>query len=126
MTSFEILLSITLGGIWAWSIISAKLIQFIMKNNVSVLPLWVFEKKPYTTFSIINFILLLIQFGLPISLFFFFTISETLLILAVAFVCSFFLKFAIKIITRENVMLNYYLSAIFSVLLILITINNVS
>ena len=123
MTTLEILVAASMGSIWAWSISSAKLIQLIMQNNLSVLPMWVFEKKYYITLSIINFALLLLQYGLPISLFFFFAITKTLLILLIAYVFLAIIKFTIQLISKGDMLINYYMSAIISIICIIITIN---
>lgn len=124
MTYFEILLAIMIGGIWFWSQSSAKLIQLIMQNNVAVLPLWVFEKEFYTSFSIINFVLLILQFGLPISIFFILSITTSLIVLFVAFLISIGLTMIFQIITKGNPMLNYYLGAISSVIFIFLLLVN--
>lgn len=126
MTSFELLLAITVGGIWFWSQSSAKLIQLIIQNNVAVLPLWVFDKKFYTSFTVINFVLLILQFGLPISLFFFFSITTTLFVLLIAFIISIGLSMIFQLITKGNPMLNYYLGAISSLALIFFVISNIN
>jgi hypothetical protein len=126
MAFIEILLAITVGGIWFWSQSSAKLIQLIMQNNVTVLPLWVFEKKFYTSFSIINFILLILQFGLPISLFFILSITTSLFVLFVAFLISIGFTMMFQVIAKGNPMLNYYLGAISSIIFIILLLANIN
>lgn len=124
MASIEILLATTVGGIWFWSRSSAKLNLLIMQNNVTSLPLWIFDKKFYATFSILNFILLILQYGLPISLFFFLSITTSLLVLLIAFFTSVLLKVIFQLISRGNPMLNYYLGAILSLVLIFLFMTN--
>lgn len=124
MASIEILLATTVGGIWFWSRSSAKLNLLIMQNNVTSLPLWIFDKKFYATFSIVNFILLILQYGLPISLFFFLSITTSLLVLLIAFFTSVLLTVIFQLISRGNPMLNYYLGAILSLVLIFLFMTN--
>lgn len=97
-----------------------------MQNNISVLPLWTMDKRFYATFSIINFILLILQFGLPISLFFFFTITSTLFILLIAFLISIALTMIFQVISKENPMLNYYLGIISSLIFVFFVISTVN
>lgn len=83
-----------------------------MNNDITVLPLWAFNKEPYFIFSIANIALTLAQFALPLVIFLYLSIPDAVTVILMAALFSTSAYLIIKTISKQYLMLNYILSAI--------------
>lgn len=112
ITIYNAIAALCLGMVWCWSYSSNKLVRSIMSNDITVLPLWAFNKEPYFLFSIANLMLTITQFGLPLVIFLYLSLIDAVTVMVMAVLFSISVYSVIKILSKQYLMLNYILSAI--------------
>jgi len=105
-----------IASVWMWSMASARVIKLVMTNRLDKLPLWAFGSIGYSTLTIVNVLLVISQFGLPVAVLFLFErlgrpLTTAVVVIVTGIVASWLIDIALHD-SMQNEILKYFVSSL--------------